>query len=127
MRDFESQPFEVTCGPDCRLHIVGNPTTRSVELKTRRGKRTNRDGKDDVAIAFLKAHPELSVRDAATQLKEMGIKGRGKDWVSNKLRELSGTGVVSLKRHNLSVRSHTTPKGCERRRMGQECLSVWFP
>jgi hypothetical protein len=92
-RDFESQPFEVTCGPDCRLHIVGTPTTRSVELKTRRGKRVNGDGKDEVAIAFLKAHPELSVRDAAIQLKEMGIKRRGKDWVSTKLRELSGTGV----------------------------------
>ena len=92
-RDFESQPFEVTCGPDCRLHIIGNPTTQSVELKTRRGKRANKDGKDDVAMAFLKAHPELSIREAARQLKEMGIKGRGRDWVSVKLRELSGTGV----------------------------------
>ena len=64
-----------------------------MELKTRRGKRVNGDGKDEVAIAFLKAHPELSVRDAAIQLKEMGIKRRGKDWVSTKLRELSGTGV----------------------------------
>ena len=92
-RDFESQPFEVTCGPDCRLHIVGNRTTQCVELKPRRGKRTNRDGKDEAAIAFLKTHPDLSTRDAARQLKEMGFKGRGKDWVHMKLRELSGTGV----------------------------------
>ncbi len=92
-RDFESQPFEATCGPDCRLHIVGDPTTRNVELKTRRGKQANADGKDEVAIAFLKAHPELSVREAAEQLKAMGIKRRGKDWVSQKRSELSGTGV----------------------------------
>jgi hypothetical protein len=64
-----------------------------VELKPRRGKQTNRDGKDEAAIAFLKAHPELSTRDAARQLKEMGFKRRGKDWVHAKRCELSGTGV----------------------------------
>jgi hypothetical protein len=91
-RDFESKDFEVTCGPDCRLHIVGDPTTRSVTLNGRRGNVANKDGKDEAAIAFLKANPKLTTRDAAEQLKERGIK-RGKDWVLRKRCELSGTGV----------------------------------
>ena len=36
-RDFESKDFEVTGGPDCRLHIVGDPETRTVTLQARKG------------------------------------------------------------------------------------------
>ena len=86
-RDFESQPFEVTCGPDCRLHIVGDPTTRSVSVTTRRGKKANVDGKDDAATAFLKANLSLSNRAVSDALACIGI-SRKKDWVSKKRKDV---------------------------------------
>jgi hypothetical protein len=79
-RDFESQPFEVTCGPDCRLHIVADPAAASVTLASRRGNHAKKDGQDDVAAAMLKANPKWSERDAVRQLKDAGIK-RSRDWV----------------------------------------------
>jgi hypothetical protein len=87
-RDFESKDFEVTCGPDCRLHIVGDPALGVTTLAPRRrGNVANKDGKDEVAIALIKANPKLSVRKAVELLKENGIK-RGKDWVQTKRYEL---------------------------------------
>lgn len=59
-RDFESKDFEVICSPDCRMHIMGDPTTRAVTLQTRRGFRGNKDGKDETALALIKANPTLS-------------------------------------------------------------------
>ena len=62
-RDFESKDFEVTGGPDCRLHIVGDPALTVTTLSPRhRGNKANKDGKDEVAIALIKANPKLSVR-----------------------------------------------------------------
>jgi hypothetical protein len=87
-RDFESKDFEVTGGPDCRLHIVGDPALAGATLMPRRrGNAANKDGKDEVAIALIKANPKLSVRKAVELLKENGIK-RGKDWVQGKRYEL---------------------------------------
>jgi hypothetical protein len=88
MRDFESKDFEVTCGPDCRMHIVGDPALGVATLAPRRrGNVANKDGKDGVAIALIKANPKLSVRKAVELLKDSGIK-RGKDWVQTKRYEL---------------------------------------
>jgi len=46
----------------------------------------NKDGRNEVAIALIKANPKLSVRKTV-ELKENGIK-RGKDWVQTKRYEL---------------------------------------
>jgi hypothetical protein len=63
MRDFESKDFEVTCEPDCRMHIVGDPALGVATLAPRRrGNTANKDGKDEVALALIKANPKLSVR-----------------------------------------------------------------
>jgi AAA domain len=80
MRDFESQPFQVTCDENCRMHIVGDPTSETVTLQTRRGNPGNKDGKDDAAEAFIRAHPSMSIRDIEEQLAASGIKRR-KTWI----------------------------------------------
>jgi RecA-family ATPase len=78
-RDFESQDFEVTSGPDCRLHIVDN---LMVPVMTRRkGFKGNRDGLEAAADDFIKADPETSLRDTMTGLEKAGIK-RDRDWIS---------------------------------------------
>ncbi len=79
-RDFTSTDFEVTCGPDCRMHIVGDPATRAVTLQTRRGFRGNKDRKDDAALALIKAHNKLSNVKLCAMLQEAGIK-RSAEWV----------------------------------------------
>jgi hypothetical protein len=93
-RDFESADFEVTCGADCRMHMVaGNGgTVASPTLKSRRAFAGNKDGMDPAAIEFLKANPALSVRDAVDKLRDLGIK-RGKTWIGEqryRLREAAG-------------------------------------
>lgn len=84
-RDFESTPFELTCGEDCRMRIV-QPDVQ-VTLKPRRAFAGNKDGMDPAAIEFLKANPKLSVREAVDRLRDMGIK-RGKTWVGEQRYEL---------------------------------------
>ena len=85
-RDFESKDFEVTCGPDCRMHIVGDPALTLTTLAGRKN-RANKDGMEGPAMEFLKAHPKLSSREAAKAMKDAGIP-RSKDWVQRKRYEL---------------------------------------
>jgi hypothetical protein len=87
-RDFESQPFEVTSGPDCRLHIVDKPGDHIVLNSKPVGPQPDKDGKEAAAIELLKANPKLSCRLMSALLKENGIK-RSKDWVQTKRFELS--------------------------------------
>jgi hypothetical protein len=90
-RDFQSQDFEVTCGEDCRMHMVQSSGIHNVavppSLKPRRAFAGNKDGKDAAAIAVLKDNPKLSDRDTVAKLGEMGIK-RGKTWVNQQRYEL---------------------------------------
>lgn len=79
-RDFESKDFEVTCTPDCRLHIVGDPESHSVTLQGRKGFKGNKDGKDDAAIAVIKASPALKNPALSRLLLEHGIE-RSPEWV----------------------------------------------
>ncbi len=79
-RDFESQPFEVTCGPDCRMRIVGDPSTQTPTLQTRRGNKGNKDGKDKAAEAFIRANISMSARDLEEQLAALEI-DRKKTWI----------------------------------------------
>lgn len=80
-RDFESTPFQVTCGPDCRMHIAGDPTTQPAKLQTRRGNKGNKDGKDKEAEAFIRANPSMSARDVEVQLAGLEI-DRRKTWIA---------------------------------------------
>ena len=81
MRDFESQPFEVTCGPDCRMRIAGDPSTETVKLQTRRGNKGNKDGKDAAAEAVIKANFRLPVRKLQEKLCALEIE-RGTTWIA---------------------------------------------
>jgi hypothetical protein len=80
-RDFESTPFELTCGEDCRMHMVADPTSANVTLASRRGNKGNKDGKDSAAEAFIRANVTLSARDLEGQLAALGITRR-KTWIA---------------------------------------------
>jgi Bifunctional DNA primase/polymerase, N-terminal/AAA domain/Primase C terminal 1 (PriCT-1) len=93
-RDFESKPFEVTSGEDCRLHIVGDPRTREVTLQPRKGNKGNKDGKDDAAEAVIRANPKLKIKELEEQLKALGIQ-RGTTWIGKARARINGTGVTT--------------------------------
>ena len=83
MRDFESKPFEVTSGPDCRLHIVGDPGTRFVTLSTRKGNRPNKDGMDSAAEQAIRERMDVPVRKLHEELAALGIT-RGTTWIAKR-------------------------------------------
>lgn len=89
-RDFESTPFEVTSGPDCRLHFVGDGS--EVARLASRSNPANRDGKEEQALQFMRDNPKLSLRKVVAGLKAIGIV-RGVTWVREKRSELNGGGV----------------------------------
>jgi hypothetical protein len=93
-RDFESKDFEVTCGPDCRLHIVGDPSVTVAKLKPRKGNTANRDGNDDAAEVFIRANLTLPIRKIQEQLAALGIE-RGTTWISKARSRVTGSGVIS--------------------------------
>jgi hypothetical protein len=80
-RDFESSPFEATCTPDCRMHMVGDPDTRQVSLHTRKGNKGNKDGKDDAAESYIRANLKLPVRKLQEQLAALDVE-RGTTWIA---------------------------------------------
>ena len=92
-RDFQSQDFEVTSGEDCRLHIVGDPSTRTVTLQPRKGNKGNKDGKDEAAEAVIRANPKLPLRKMQEQLAALGI-DRGTTWIGKARARINGTGVT---------------------------------
>ncbi len=92
-RDFQSQDFEVTSGNDCRLHIVGDPSTRSVTLQPRNGNKGNKDGKDIAAEAVIKANADMPVRKLQEHLAALGI-DRGTTWIGKVRARIKGTGVT---------------------------------
>jgi hypothetical protein len=97
-RDFKyRKPFEVIGAdrapgatgydpdnPSCRLVVVD--PDGEVQLKAREFK-GNKDGKDEAATIYVKAHMKESLREIVAGLKAMGIK-RGKDWVSERRNDL---------------------------------------
>jgi hypothetical protein len=78
-RDFESSDFEITCGPNCRMHIVS--ATQPATLQSRRGNKGNKDGQDSVADAFIRANVRLPVRKIEEALAGMKVK-RGTTWIA---------------------------------------------
>jgi len=94
-RDFEAKDFEASCGPDCRMHIVGD-ANRPVTLQSRRGNKGNKDGKDDAAEAFIRANPAMPVRKAQEQLAALDI-ARGTTWIAKaRARLQSESGEVNI-------------------------------
>jgi Bifunctional DNA primase/polymerase, N-terminal/AAA domain len=91
-RDFESQPFEVTSGPDCRLHIV-TPSLTTAVLAPRKGFKPKKD--DAAADAAIRANLEMSVRKLQEHLASLGIQ-RGTTWIAKRRADLNPhkTGVV---------------------------------
>jgi hypothetical protein len=93
-RDFESNPFEVVSGPDCRLRIVAEPGD-NVKLNSKGpGAPRDADGNEDAALGVIRDNPTLPVRALVDKLKEVGIK-RSKSWVGEKRYEVLHTGVKS--------------------------------
>jgi hypothetical protein len=90
-RDFESKPFEVTCGEDCRMRIVTDPSVQPATLKTRRGNPGNKDGKDAEAEAVIRANPGMSIRDLERQLATFEIK-RGRTWITQAKARINAEG-----------------------------------
>ena len=91
-RDFESKPFEVTSGKDCRLHIVDKPGEH-VKLNSKPvGAPANPDGKEEEALRVIRENPALSIRGVTAKLRELGIK-RSKSWVGDKRYEVLNVGV----------------------------------
>lgn len=114
MRDFESKPFEVTSGPDCRLHIVSEPGDH-VTLKPRTGNRANKDGKDEAAEAVIRANPKMNVRELSELLASLGMK-RGKTWVGQARSRINGTGVTTRRAPgDLSTKAANPPSSTQDR------------
>ncbi len=86
-RDFESKPFDVTSGPDCRLHIVGEPG-QVKELKSQKDAEAEK-----VLAALLKDSPDMGINKLREALKKAGFP-KGPKWVTKKRTELAGTGVT---------------------------------
>jgi hypothetical protein len=95
-RDFESQPFQVMSGPDCRLHIVDKPGD-GVRLSSKSaGVQADADGNAEAALQFIRDHPELTQRALVLGLKGIGIK-RSKSWIGDKRFEIHNTGVQHIR------------------------------
>jgi Bifunctional DNA primase/polymerase, N-terminal/AAA domain len=80
-RDFESKPFEIMSGPDCRLHIVEEPN-KTVVL-SRHSPNKNRDGNDAAADDAIRANLGLSLRKLRDRLAEYKIT-RTLDWIGKR-------------------------------------------
>ncbi|HZP06763.1 MAG TPA: bifunctional DNA primase/polymerase [Terracidiphilus sp.] len=88
-RDFESVPFEVSSGEDCRLHIVGTPG--NVVLKSKFT--ADRDGQQAEADKLILAHPDLTVDETVELIAAHGI-NRKRTWVYKRKAKLLSKGAT---------------------------------
>jgi hypothetical protein len=91
-RDFESKPFEVTSGPDCRLHIVAAPSAAVVLTGKPKGVKGNADGREEEALQVIRDNSSLTIPKIVLKLEERGIIRRN-SWVGTKRAEMLKTGV----------------------------------
>jgi hypothetical protein len=91
-RDFESKPFEVTSGPDCRLHIVAAPSAAVVLTGKPKGVKGNADGREEEALQIIRDNSSLTIPKIVLKLEERGIIRRN-SWVGTKRAEILKTGV----------------------------------
>ncbi|MBS1850998.1 MAG: AAA family ATPase [Acidobacteria bacterium] len=80
-RDFESRDFEVTCGPDGKMQIVGDPALRIATLSRRLGNRANKDGLDEAAEDAIRANLDMPIRKLQEHLAGLNI-ARGTTWIA---------------------------------------------
>jgi hypothetical protein len=86
-RDFESDPFTVKSDKLGRLHIVDKPGDK-VQLSAKpTGPKSDKDGKDEARIEFLRQNPHLSNYEAAALLKKHKM-ARSPEWVRKKRQEM---------------------------------------
>lgn len=91
-RDFESKPFEALCDSGCRMHMVNEPGD-TVRLSSKSaGPTADKDGMEEPALRFIQDNPDLSLRESAKTLRDMGIK-RSAEWVRLKRFEVLGKGT----------------------------------
>lgn len=95
-RDFEANPssFEVvTDRKTCLMSYVDGSDGAQVTL----GNTANKDGKDDAAIALMKANTNIKLSNVkmAKLLKDAGFEHRSKEWVRLKRLELGIGGLKS--------------------------------
>ena len=86
-RDFESKPFDVKSGTDCRLHIIGEPG-QIAESKNK----ADADA-EAVLAAILKESPKLGINKLQEALRCAGYK-KGAKWVTKARTAILGTGVT---------------------------------
>lgn len=94
VRDYPGpKDFEVSCDkPTGILARIGNPEIAAVLTVHKGGQKTNADGMDDAARAFIKAKPDMTIKALIAGLAEMGIK-RKKTWVTEARIAIRGGGV----------------------------------
>jgi len=83
-RVFESKQFEVTSGPDCRVHIVGE-AGQIKDIKKQKDVEA-----EQVLAALLKGSPGLGINKLQKALKEAGHK-KGVKWVTKARAAILGT------------------------------------
>lgn len=93
VRDYAGpKDFEVLCDkPTGIMSRVGNPDVAAVLLSKKPGQKANRDGMDEAARAFIKAHPDWKVGALISGLAELGIVRR-KTWVTEARLAIRGGG-----------------------------------
>lgn len=87
-RDFESKPFEATCGPDCRMRIVGEPGQVMERKKLKDAEA------EKILAALLKGDPKMGINKLQAALRDAGYK-KGVKWVTKAKSALLGTGVTT--------------------------------
>jgi hypothetical protein len=118
-RDFESRNFDVTSGPDCRLHIVGDPAKQEAILKPRTGNRADKDGMDTAAKAIIRSNMNLPGRKLKELLESHGI-SRGTTWIAKTMAAIKGElGHFSVKSLRTAIRARRPRKRRARRSPAQ--------
>jgi hypothetical protein len=106
-RDFESKSFEVTSGPDCRLHFVDGSNGAVVKIQSG----ANRDGKQDMADAIIRVHPGMKGPAIVKELAQAGIE-RSNNWVCQRRKKLRELDYAELQKNGgeLPVKSKKDAK-----------------
>jgi len=87
-RDFESKPFEATCGQDCRMRIVGEPG------QIKEIKKVQDADAEKILKALLNENPTMGINKMQAALRDAGFK-KGVKWVTKTRGAILGTGVTS--------------------------------
>ena len=91
-RDFQGKPFLLRSDRETGiLSYAGNAD--GLSLAKTPGRKANKDGKDEEALAFIREHTSLSGAELSAALSARGI-DRKKNWCNEAKIKIKGTGVV---------------------------------